>query len=84
MRLDPNQDRAVQAAFDGYVKPPEWQQIETAPKDEMFIYYQNRIGRRMVGLAYRAKGGGWRDSEGHWNERLNPSHWMPLPAPPRA
>lgn len=61
----------------------EWQPIDTAPHQGMFIYFQKReSGRRCVGLAYRAVGGGWRDSEGNWREPLKPSHWMPLPDPP--
>jgi hypothetical protein len=59
-----------------------WQPIETAPEDEMFIYYWPRDGRRSIGLAYKAKGGGWRDSEGDWRTRLEPTHWYPLPKPP--
>jgi hypothetical protein len=58
-----------------------WQPMATAPKDEMFIYYEKRDGKRCVGLAYRAKDGGWRDSEGDWANRINPTHWRPLPDP---
>jgi hypothetical protein len=60
----------------------EWQPIETAPKDEMFIYYWPRRGKRAIGLAYLAKDGRWRDSEMDWEKRIDPTHWMPLPAPP--
>jgi hypothetical protein len=60
-----------------------WQPIETAPVAEMFIYYQPREGRRCIGLAYRTADGEWRDSEGNWSVRLEPTHWMPLPEPPK-
>jgi len=60
----------------------DWQPIETAPIDEMFIYFWRRDGKRTVGLAYKARDGGWRDSEGNWNVRIHPTHWMPLPKPP--
>jgi Protein of unknown function (DUF551) len=60
----------------------DWQPIETAPRGEMFIYYWPRDGKRAIGLAYLAKDGGWRDSEGNWKTRLEPTHWMPIPAPP--
>lgn len=59
-----------------------WQPIETAPRGEMFIYYEPRNGMRCIGLAYLAKDGGWRDSEREWSRRLEPTHWMPLPDPP--
>lgn len=59
-----------------------WRPIETAPKDEMFIYYWPRDGKRCIGLAYRTVSGDWRDSEGNWHIRLEPTHWLPLPAPP--
>lgn len=61
-----------------------WQSIDTAPRGEMFIYYEPRDGMRCIGLAYLASDGGWRDSEGEWSRRLNPTHWMPLPEPPAA
>lgn len=62
----------------------KWQPIETAPKDEMFIYYQKRDGKRCVGLAYHTVSGELCDSEGNWHERLYPTHWMPLPDPPES
>ncbi|SRR5713101_6234755 len=60
-----------------------WRPIESAPKDEMFIYYWPRDGKRCIGLAYRTVSGEWRDSEGNWNVRIEPTHWLPLPAPPK-
>ncbi len=61
----------------------KWQPIETAPADEMFIYYEPRDGKRCIGLAYRTVSGEWRDSEGEPHRQLNPIGWMPLPEPPR-
>jgi hypothetical protein len=60
----------------------EWRPIKTAPKGGMFIYYWLRDRKRAVGLAYLANDGHWRDSEGNWEKRIEPTHWMPLPAPP--
>lgn len=83
MRLDPNQDRAIQAAFDGYVKPPEWQPIKTAPRDGTRVL----IADTDVWMAVARN---W-PCNGYWIEdaasglRLNPpTHWIPLPAPPQS
>lgn len=56
-----------------------WLPIETAPTDEMFIYYWKRDGKRCIGLAYRTVSGDWRDSEGNWTDRIEPTHWASLP-----
>lgn len=56
MRLDPNQDRAVQAAFDGYVKPPEWRSIETAPTDRFILLYCHEDNSRWLA---KWQGGVW-------------------------
>jgi hypothetical protein len=87
MRLSPNQDREVQAAFDGYVKPPEWQPIETAPKDGTEIWLGAHGGndprRQRVLVCFRSRNC-WRSS--HDDERLSwePTHWQPyfVPDPP--
>lgn len=74
---------AMSRAYDEGMSETGWQPIETKNDDEMCIYYQkHEDGRRSVGLAYKARDGGWRDSEGNWHERLEPTHWMPLPPPP--
>lgn len=48
---------------------PDWQPIETAPKDEMILVYQPKLNRVTLsindGFAYRYS-----------------THWMPLPQPP--
>lgn len=63
----------------------KWSLIETAPTDEMFIYYVRRGDRRSVGLAYRTVTGEWRDSEAkELHIRLEPTHWMPLPPSPQS
>lgn len=59
-----------------------WQPIETAPKDGKLVllwepeYYQGKGGHEL-GL-YRD--GKWRSLRAFI---LNPSHWMPLPEPPK-
>lgn len=58
----------------------DWQPIKTAPKDEtpMLLAWDNfsfaAIGRWMDGR--------WMDPRIDAEFNLNPSHWMPLPAPP--
>lgn len=59
----------------------EWQPIETAPRDEMFIWARPKVrGKWGLGLAYRNVSGGWSDAYGAPTH--DATHWMPLPAPP--
>lgn len=62
-----------------------WQPIETAPKDGTWILgYESRIGMNtkyvphevIRWIAFSEK---WRNSADQLSE---PTHWMPLPAPP--
>jgi hypothetical protein len=67
----------------------EWQAIESAPKDETSV----QVWCRVSGWGPRAwfdpenprRGWGYTDSDwaGTW-VGVYPTHWMPLPAPPRA
>jgi hypothetical protein len=65
----------------------DWQPIETAPKDgTTVIVYDPAYAQPVVPGAWdseeEAEGGQtWRASDAEW-DRLNPTHWMPLPAPP--
>lgn len=72
----------------------EWQPIETAPKDETEILVYGEETRTIAGwgMIYSPYGDarrkGWRceatpDIEGHASDGIEPTHWMPLPAPPR-
>lgn len=58
----------------------EWQPIETAPKDETRVL----LGRAGVPSLHTAfwRGGVWHC--GNLSYFNNPTHWMPLPAPPVA
>lgn len=60
----------------------DWQPIETAPKDGTRVlvnsHWMDATGKRLgVEIAH------WRE-EGYWQclER-QPTHWMPLPDPPK-
>jgi hypothetical protein len=65
----------------------EWQPIETAPKDGTYIVL--RLFHRLEGAAI----GRWFDFgqvihgvTGYWTAnatQVEPTHWMPLPEPPK-
>jgi hypothetical protein len=69
-----------------------WQPIETAPKDRTPVLiaggtvmwllhpYPDDMPLRVVALAYR-DGDEWDDGDGAYTYK--PTHWMPLPAPPK-
>jgi hypothetical protein len=64
----------------------DWQPIETAPKDGTYMLLMSRSGV-VIGLwdAHEDREFGtvpaWRDDgEGY---ELHPTHWMPLPDPPK-
>jgi hypothetical protein len=56
----------------------DWRPIETAPKDEMVIGYEDGMMRLVLWE------GEWKcvgaDVRPFW---FNPTHWMPLPTAPR-
>ena len=59
-----------------------WQPIETAPKNEMFIWATPKgEGKWSLGLAYRNVSGGWSDAYGGDAPR-HATRWHRLPAPP--
>lgn len=58
----------------------DWQDISTAPRDgtEVLVYVPRRLGALYAG-ASNPTGVQW------WSRNLGdvqPTHWMPLPAPP--
>jgi hypothetical protein len=59
----------------------DWQPIETAPEGGyLVLVYPNYHGA--VTCAHRDDNGIWRDDlEG--NFEIQPTHWMPLPEPPK-
>lgn len=60
-----------------------WRPIETAPKDEMFIWAApNGKGKWSLGLAYRNVSGGWSDAYGG-DAPKRATRWTPLPEPPQ-
>lgn len=69
MRLTPNEERAVQAAFDGYVKAPKWESMETAPRDGTEILWTCLDTTTVIK---------WPE----YRECFDEGWWMPLPALP--
>lgn len=79
--------RTATANVDAWnTRTPSWQPIETAPKDgECLLWVETDNGGEVMKLE--------RDSEGRWiyegeptycaSFYLNPTHWMPLPKPPK-
>ena len=65
----------------------EWQPIETAPTERsetgdnvlLWIVEYGDVG---IIMGYW-DGRGWSDSHGHGSNDLKPTHWMPLPEPPK-
>jgi hypothetical protein len=61
----------------------EWQSIDTAPKDStLFIGYEDGCGVKITYWDdyYGVRDGGFRIFASHgWR----PTHWMPLPPPPK-
>ena len=72
----------------------QWQPIETAPKDgtEVLLYqprgafkpWKGRIRDWAVNIGYWHQPGN-PEHPGYWmgNRQMRPTHWMPLPEPPR-
>lgn len=67
----------------------EWQPFETAPKGKVVMFGYAQQGDEMyeglfcgIGIILNPDGKLWMLNP-HDNERPLPSHWMPLPTPPR-
>lgn len=61
----------------------EWQPIETAPKDgEILVAWPSGMVRSAHRDKHWSGGPCWSTSGGLYFGSLQPTHWMPLPAPP--
>jgi hypothetical protein len=59
----------------------EWQPIETAPKDgTAILVFHNRM---VIEAWYSGRWGRFVQSETGGHNGIAPTHWMPLPAPPK-
>lgn len=75
----------------------EWQPIETAPRDDVVLLFGRLDPLRLQGVKYGSletpfrAAGYWGDIDGAWctvgstweGPWMLPTHWMPLPPPPR-
>jgi hypothetical protein len=74
---------------DTYRKPEGWQPIDTAPKDRAVLVFSPSLGCVLCNYSKRpSKTLGYEsdwvsDCDGNRLAR-QPTHWMPLPAPPEA
>lgn len=60
----------------------EWRPIETAPKDGSSVLGWRTDRQQMI--VFWFFNGNWHcDASYHWHGMLPPTHWMPLPSPPK-
>lgn len=66
----------------------DWQLIETAPKDgtRVLVAWAHRtVATPNPTIATSLREDGWASvTGGVWRGSYAPTHWMPLPAPPKA
>ena len=68
----------------------KWQLIETAPKDGTKILIYEDLGWekliyvvRWVDAWVNPSIGAWLEADGEGHATYDPTHWMPLPEPPK-
>lgn len=64
----------------------EWQPIKTAPKREAVIIYADGIVGEGDWKYYgedEDQGWWWANLDDEYGQRIYPTHWMPLPEPPK-
>jgi hypothetical protein len=60
-----------------------WQPIETAPKDEIVLIVFICSCSQEVALGSHAFGDNWEVRDRDYDDTVCPTHWMPLPEPPK-
>jgi hypothetical protein len=63
---------------------PDWQPIETAPKDVFVLVYWPYWANEPVVAKWRTPSRRWESEVAVSTEGPDPTHWMPLPASPTA
>lgn len=68
----------------------EWQPIETAkPNESVIVFADGNVGeaiwKRFVWSEGDVddEGWWWANTDGEYSYQIRPTHWMPLPAPPK-
>jgi hypothetical protein len=65
----------------------EWKPIETAPRDwTNIILFDPECEQPVFQGYYSMEDGGrdcWMEDRGNLSDQVSPTHWMPLPAPPK-
>ena len=61
---------------------PEWHPIETAPKDTLVLLFGAKRSEMVVGM-FHTRDGWVIDTPSEWASMYTPTHWMPLPQPPK-
>jgi hypothetical protein len=61
----------------------EWQPIETAPKDGTPVMIYDPEFSIKVYVAAWMYDFQWVEADGEHHLEFNPTHWMPLPEPPK-
>ena len=81
--LDPPRCKGCDQAFDAGRERSqvEWKPIETAPKDGTHVLVMTKD--RIVQIAYCGDGEFWWRAFEHGQIYPQPTHWMPLPDPPK-
>ena len=75
----------VQDGWVKYIRAPQWQPIETAPRDGVILCYDHEWSEDGVALAENYDGEWWQICERDDNTRhFTPTHWMPIPQPPES
>lgn len=87
----------AEAAVDAKLREllPEWQTIDTAPKDgTKILAWNSEYGARETKSETYGEGSigfsegrtdrwwQWLEPKNNWSLKWSPTHWMPLPAPP--
>jgi len=63
----------------------QWKPISTAPKDGSYVilYVPDEDSELTIACWIYGDWRSWVWSEDCWQNVLNPTHWMPLPEPPK-
>jgi len=60
----------------------EWQPINTVPRDASMVDLWSASWGRLTNCRWD-EGKWWRARNGYEEYEFDPTHWMPLPAPPK-